>query len=65
MPGGKTSFCNSWLQGYDNNGHKISTWFRKKLQSDAYCSLCDSMFSVANRGNDQIPHHSGGKSIQL
>ena len=65
MPGGKTSFCNSWLQGCDNNGHKISTWFRKKSQSDAYCSLCDSMFSVANRGNDQIPHHSGGKSIQL
>ena len=61
MPGGKTSFCNSWLQGYDNNGHKISTWSRKKSQSDVYCSLCDSVSSVANRGNDQIPHHSGGK----
>ena len=52
MPGGKTSFCNAWLQGYDNNPHTISTRGKKKLQFEEYCSLFDSTFSVANRGND-------------
>ena len=61
MPGGKASFCSSWLQGYDNNGHKISTWCMKKSQFEAYCSLCYWTFSVASRGNDQILQHSGGK----
>ena len=28
-PGGKTTFCNSWLQGSDNNDPTISTWCRK------------------------------------
>ena len=57
----KDKFFNSRLQGYDSNGHKISTWYRKKSQSEAYCSLCHSKFSVANRGNDQILQHSGGQ----
>ena len=61
MPGGKTSCCNSWLQGYVNSGQKIWTGCRKKWQFEAYCSHCDSTFSVANCGNDQIMKHSGGK----
>ena len=43
----------------NSNDHKISTWHRKKSQFEAYCSLCDSTFSVANRVNDQ--QHSGEK----
>ena len=60
MPGGKTSFCNSWLQGFDSNGHKLNM-VQKKSLFEAQCSLSDSTFSVANRGNDQILQHSSGK----
>ena len=62
MPGGKTSFSNSWLQGYDSNSHKISTWCRKKLHFETYSSLSYSRFSVVNRGNGQIMQHAGRKT---
>ena len=61
MPCEKTSFCNSWLQAYDKNGHKISTWFKKKSQFEAYYLLCERTFSVASRGRDQILQHLARK----
>ena len=60
MPCGKTSFCNSWLQGFDSNGQKLNM-VQKKSQFEPQCSLIDSTFSIGNRGNDQILQHLGGK----
>ena len=60
MPGGKTSFQSSWLEGYDTNKHKIALWCRRQSQYEAHCTLCDKTFSIANRGNGEILQHAGG-----